>query len=265
MPAQPAQQIRNDPLVGRLLSDGVARPLPADIDWRDGVNFLQSCGGARGAWGCADTFGVPLKNISDSPDSVTFDTFVAYHQAECDGANQSDAAEAAAITAYTRLRSAIWATELHTSQVGNPDLVGSATDLTPGGGPVGLCESLIGLIDAQVQCGVVDVLLHAPLHAMPALLRDSLVVFTGTRYLVGGVPISFDLYPNLGPTGNPHDPPAANEAWLYATGPVEYASDAAESFVDAVWRQNKRTISVEQHGILRFDPCCVNAVLATIC
>jgi hypothetical protein len=237
--------------------------MPSDVDWSDGVNFLPSCGGAGGAWGCSDTFGQTPKNISDSPSNTEFKTFLGYHQSECDGAYGAEAAEAAAITAYSRLQSAIWAGELYESAVGNPDLKNTAVDLTPGLGPEGLCASLIGLVDEQVQCGIVDVLLHAPIKSLPAFLSQQLVEFVGGRYLMGGIPISFDLYGDAGPTGQPAA--AANEAWIWATGPVEWAAKTAESSIDKVWRQNKNIITVEQHGILRFDPCCVNAVRATIC
>lgn len=263
MPATPINQIRNNPLVGRLLSDGVARPLPTDADWSGGVSFLPSCGGARGSYGCAETFAGPDKNQSESPSAVSFDTFLAYHQSQCDGVTDRDAASAAAITAYTRLQSAIWAGELYESIVGNADLKNTAVDITPMLGPEGLKASLIGLVDQEVQCGIVDVLLHAPIKALPAFLAEELVVFSGGRYLLGGIPVSFDLYGDAGPAGEPDA--AANEAWIWATGPVEWAARAAETNVDLIWRQNKSTITVEQAGILRFDPCCVNAVRATIC
>jgi hypothetical protein len=91
----------------------------------------------------------------------------------------------------------------------------------------------------------------------------NLVEFEDGKYRLGGHTIIVDNYQNIGPTGSP--PPAANEVYIYATGPVEYKLGENVDIAQFTGRTNEGIVLAEQLAILRFDPCCSYAILAEIC
>lgn len=239
-----------------------ARSLPAGADWTGGITFTPSCG-TTDVWSCV--YGDEKQNIDAKADPVEFDPFLIYAGTTCSGAPDVEN-----LTELTRIKlargtSRALARELHSSNalVGNPDLVSSATDLTPGGTAVALKNAIAGLLSASGDCGGGALTIHAPLVALPALMELTLASFDGETYSIGGHTLIVDDYPNEPPTGGPAA--TSDEAWLYVTGPVEYRLGERIDVAHYTGRTNESIVLAEQLAIVRFDPCCVFAILADIC
>lgn len=239
-----------------------ARSLPAGADWTGGITFTPSCG-TTDVWSCV--YGDEKQNIDAKADPVEFDPFLIYAGTTCSGAHDVEN-----LTELTRIKlargtSRALARELHSSNalVGNPDLVSSATDLTPGGTAVALKNAIAGLLSASGDCGGGALTIHAPLVALPALMELTLASFDGETYSIGGHTLIVDDYPNEPPTGGPAA--TSDEAWLYVTGPVEYRLGERIDVAHYTGRTNESIVLAEQLAIVRFDPCCVFAILADIC
>ena len=239
-----------------------ARSLPAGADWTGGITFTPSCG-TTDIWSCV--YGQDKQNIDDKADPVRFDPFLIYAGTRCSGA--PDVADLQQLTEIKLARgtSRSLARELHSSNalVGNPDLVTTATDLTPGSGPVALKNAIAGLLSASGDCGGGALTIHAPLVALPALMDLGLVSFDGDKYSVGGHLLIVDDYPNEPPTGGAAAD--ADEAWLYVTGPVEFQLGERIDVAHFTGHTNESIVLAERLAIVRFDPCCVFAILADIC
>ena len=237
----------------RLLPEGVG-------DWTGGIVFTSNCGGAN-TWGCTYS---DEKTILDKGDPVEFDPFFVYGSARCSGA--PDVPELTLIS-QIRLRrgmSGALANELYRSNpdVANPDLETTAVDITPGASPC-IDKAIAGLLSTAADCGGGDIVIHAPLVALASLMSLNLVDFSDGRYRIGGHTIVVDSYPNEPPTGGAAA--GANQAWLYSTGPVEYRLGETVDVQQFTGRTNESIVLAEQLAILRFDPCCVYAILADIC
>jgi hypothetical protein len=238
-----------------------ARELPSGYDWSGGVTFTPSCGGAD-RWGCS--YGEDKQNIIDKGEPTEFDPFLIYSGFRCSGAPDEAELRLLAQNALTRGLSRSLAHELVLSDVnvGNPDIVSSATDITPDT-PACIAGSVAGLLSASDDCGGGGVWIHAPRVALPFLMKNDLVKFDGEGYRIGGHKLIVDDYPNEAPTGGAE--PTDGQAYLYATGPVEYA--VAEQFDIANFEhiQNEQIVLLERLAILRFDPCCSFAILTELC
>jgi len=277
VPAVAAPPIAVRPLQGGLL--GVARALPSDIDWMDGLSFVTSCPDGGGGWACEPPAGaiqapvgldptpVSVKNSEASGDVAEFNSFFLYRERYCEGPYGAADVEALAANEYTRLRTHLLARELHKgdlSGVGNPTLQNSATDKTPGGGAQSLPNSLQALVDLVCQRSDGDVIIHAPISSLPQWIALDLLTITPTGYSLGLIPVSFDCYPNESPAGVPAP---TGEHWFYASGTVEVAGSRIETTTgrDGAARQNIYRAQTEQLNILRFDPCNILAVRARTC
>jgi hypothetical protein len=236
-----------------------ARLLPDGIDWKGGVTFSGSCGGAERA-GC--DYGVDVWTVEDKADPVEFDPFLIGASLKCSGAPDMEELVTLVDNRMVRGTSGQFARELHTSQVGNPDLVNNATDITPVTPPC-VDKAIAGLLSTADDCGGGVLTIHIPLVALASLMTFDLVEFRDGRYRLGGHNIIVDAYPNTPPSGGAAA--GADQAWIWATGPVEYAvgeSLRVEHFQD---RLNESVVVAERMSILRFDPCCAYAILADIC
>ena len=254
-----------DPILAESTPGGflrAARLLPEGADWTGGITFTPSCGGSE-VWSCS--YGAQKTNITEKADPVEFDPFLVYAGKTCSGAPDfADLRELAQI-ALRRGMSGSLARELQQSDplIGNPDLVSTAVDITPAGGPPCINNAIAGLMTTAQACGGGELTFHAPMVALASLMNYDLVAFEDGRYRLGGHTIIVDNYENVGPTGSPA--PADNEVYLYATGPVEYRLGENVDVAHFTGRTNEGIVLAEQLAILRFDPCCSYAILAEIC
>lgn len=214
-------------------------------------------------WGCS--YGVEKPNISEKGDPVEFDPFLLYAGVTCSGAPDLADLEQLAKIRLRRGMSASLANQLLQSHpdVGNPDLVTLASDITPLGGAPCMNNAIAGLMTTAQGCGGGELTFHAPIVALASLMQYDLVEFADGKYRLGGHTIIVDLYENIGPAGSPVA--GANEVYIYATGPVEYKLGATIDISHFTGRTNEGIVLAEQLAIMRFDPCCVYAIRAEIC
>lgn len=256
--------IKIDPIPAESTPGGflrASRLLPEGIDWKGGVTFSGSCGGAERA-GCS--YGVDVWNVATKGDPVEFDPFMVGAAVKCDGAPDIEDLRQLAQIRLRRGMSGQFARELHTSHpdVGNPDLVTTATDITPLTVPC-MENAIAGLLSAADDCGGGELTLHVPLVALASLMKVDLVDFSDGRYRIGGHTVIVDAYPNTPPTGGAAA--GTDEAWIWATGPVEYAVGQNANVEHFTGVLNESVVVVQEQAILRFDPCCSYAILAGIC
>lgn len=250
-------------LRGGILS--AARSLPATYnEWRQGVTFNQECG-ASGVAICVDPGAATDKTTNSIADPVEFDPFLVYHSKECSTWMDQDDILDMARRGFERGLSKQLALQLQDdiSGTGNPKL-NDGVDLTPGGGPVGIVATLCGLLDAAADCELSDLVIHAPHHALPAFLTSNLVEWddAGSVWRIGPHRLSVDGY---GTSGIGAVVAAADESWIYVTGPVEWAL-GEELELDAIKAPTNEAIAlVERLAMLRFDPCCVFGAIAQVC
>ena len=255
-------------LRGGLLS--AARSLPASFDeWRQGVGFWSNCQSDVGLSVCVEPAEAPTKLVADDTEgSLVFEPFVTYAGRECSTWVDEDELRERARNGFDAQLSAAYAQQLQADAAGIGDgqnLNAVANDITPN--PLAdITNTLSGLISAiQCDCKVTDVTIHAPRRTIPFFVERRLVKWNSdtARYEMGDVVFSFDCYSETGP-GEAGEA-ALDEAWLYATGPIEVdlAPDNTE-LVGTTHQRNERSVLVERLAILRFDPCCVTAAKAQL-
>lgn len=239
-----------------------ARQLDTQKDWRGGVSFTSNCGGV-GAWQC--DYSGAQKDVDDLGDPVSFESFLLYVGVRCSGAPVEDVLREHAALKMTRGTSGALARELATgAATGNPSLQSEGVDDTPAT-DVCVDSAIAGLLSIAEDCGGGELTFHAPFVALASLMKYQLVVFEGGRYRIGGHTIIIDGYPNVGPDAAA-DPTATDEqAWIYATGPVEYAVGANTEYYQFTGQQNESVLIAERLAVVRFDPCCVHAIRANLC
>jgi len=257
--------------------ESVAVPIPTS-DWHSGVQVTPVCGVEPFVWGCASSSGEPgEKPITPILPSEQFDSTMIGVMVDCDGGpgalgkiEATIASEGWQRTAWQRL-----ATVLHDGEVGaddsNPSLQNVAT--LPVGwdvnNPADITNSLQGIIDAACTCWNADLVIHVPVEYLPYFLEKNLVSWDKDDqvYRLGSFRVSFDCYPNLGPSNlGPDAIPAADgsEVWMYATGPVYYGIATPEMIQTREWRQNKSRVEEIAGAIIAFEPCCIAAVKALV-
>lgn len=272
MTAEPIAPIRHTRLRGGLFtSAGPLTGLPNGRDWRSGVNFTPSCGGAVQTWACDTPY--PEKTATDSAEAVRFDTFLIYAEVRCDGGFGREQIQELAQLDIDKGDSAALARELHGNESGNgnPSLQSTAVDKSIDAGPQSLANSLQALVGVACECNIGDLMFHAPIWTLPEWEKNDLVEWDGTRYRLGEFTVSFDCYPNIGPDESevygPNDAPAdgSGEAWIYVSGSVEREVGQTMRDITLNQRINENVAIAERLAILRFDPCCVAAVKASVC
>lgn len=297
---QPIERIRPvAPQVSILTS---ARALPA-VDWSTGIAWSASGCTPSALWPrCPDSD--DLKTLADGlGDLVATDPFLVYTGIECEyvltqGGDriQQAAEELTDVHTAWAVARALWLGEgLPTVADDNyglpPTLRRVATDISIGGVDGPLDDVVAALLRAYEACtgGSGGAVLHIPSILITAALGGG---DGGARVAVqeGNIyrgPLGSVISP--GP-GYPHDsstqgangygplvsagPPEVyrgngyDEAWVYVTGPIEYAVGPVTSVGTveerhAPFRMNKYVEVAERQAIVRFDPCCVFAALAT--
>jgi hypothetical protein len=252
-------------LRGGLLS--VARPLPASYDdWRQGVNFNSDCAVNVGYSLCFDPEDATDKTITSVGDVLVFAPFMLYSGAECSQWIPGDELMALARSGMERGLSAKFSRQLQedASGSGSPSMNSVATDITPGS-PADVTNTLSGLLSSALECGIQDLVFHANLRILPFLMEKDLLEWDDTLgyYRFGQYPFVLDDYGSTGPGAV--DEADSSEAWIYVTGPIEFAvGDEYSPEHDPLVRQNDSVKLVERLGILRFDECCVQAALAKV-
>lgn len=229
-----------------------------------GVTFTTDCGAAH-TWDC-ETVGE--KSFTEMGDPVRFDSYLVYSAHECGGRHIADVLKSLSRANLNRNISQVVARELQlaTRKPTNPSLNSAAYDITAtdlAGAASTVCAGASALLSAAGDCGNVDMIIHAPRVALPALLTSQLAHFnfdTG-QYYIGAHRLVIDDFSQTGPSAVA----TANQAWLYATGPVEVAlgSNDEISYYETV--QNNSQVIVERPVVHRFDPCCVYAILIDLC
>ena len=259
-------------LRGGLLSG--ARPLPATFDqWRQGINFNSDCGAGvsydtRCVTSPLDT-NAAEKTIATVGDVIEMAPFTMYSGSECSTWMDQDELLALARSGFARGESRAFALELQSNASGegpNISLNSEATDITPGGGPSDVTNTLSGLTSVVCDCTMNDLYLHSHVRAIPFLMERDLIEWDpqSGHYRHGPYPFLFDCYDAEGP-GAVSEPVDGSAVWIYATGPIEIAvSEEADTSHAPAVRTNQDLALVERLGILRFDPCCVYAALAEL-
>lgn len=241
-----------------------AGSIPASPSPWGGITFTPDCGQA-GTWDCASA---GEKTFNALGDPVRFDSWIAYSAHRCYGRPVEEILSLLARNDLDRNLSQVVARELQLSTrvASNPSLNSEAYDITfqDGGGTAStLCAGVGALLSGAADCGNVDLIIHAPRVALPALLSNSIATFnfdTG-QYYIGAHKLVVDDYSQVGPGAVA----AADEAWLYATGPIEVAKGSVEVISYYHSQTNEMNVLAEQAIIHRFDPCCVYAILVELC
>lgn len=264
-------------LLGSLTA--AARPLPEDADWTAfGVSYTpENCGKAWVWQECTEATDDDPKPLNTGVDAVTFKPFlIEFNAASCDGGiagdwDQLSARAKRGLDTRTSRGIALALSSSAPDGVANdsPNLPGSATDVTPGSGPASIVNTITGLLQDSVDCGANgELFIHAPHWTLPHILKEFLVTQIGSVFKVGPHTLVLDQgYTNEEPTGA--DPAGDGEAWIYVTGPVEFAKTPVQPLDDTSHgfqtRLNSANVIAAQLAIYRFDPCCVFAAKAKVC
>jgi hypothetical protein len=228
------------------------------------VTFTSDCGQAD-TWDCAT---VGEKTFTGMGDPVLFDSYLAYSAHECGGRPVDEILASLSRANLDRNISQIVAREiqLSTRVSSNPSLNSEAYDITAtdlAGAASTICSGVAALLSAAGDCGNVDMIIHAPRVALPTLLSNDLAEFnfdTG-QYYIGAHKLVIDDFSQVGPSAVA----TANQAWLYATGPIEVALGDTQDIRYYTTTQNASQVIVERPVVHRFDPCCVYAILVDLC
>jgi len=273
----------------------VARPLPAGSlseqpddtglpTWRTGVAWNSFvCSSSHLELRCPD--GDRTDADPDERVEVHTEAFRWYTPISCDWVlGDKPAAEAEALTNARRAWAAsraLWLGEGLPDETDQPSLRRSA-ELVAGGAD-DIDDQIARLLDAYYDAtdGLGGAVLHVPLNLIveltktPLLYRDgdtyrtamATAVSPGPGYPAGASTTGANGFgPRSGSNflGNAND-----EAWVYITGPVEYAFSPTRVLPDTdadrrgLYRLNRYEVWAEREGIVRFDPCSTFAALVT--
>lgn len=224
------------------------------------VTDVQGSGGLDAvADKLADNVGAP----------VTFEPFMVYSERDCSTWMPPDELEGLARIGLDRTLSQGVALQLQTNPLGtsSPSLNSVATDITPVV-PTDVENTLSGLLSITCECGLPEIVLHAPLRSLPFLIERHLVEWDEGRgvWHMGPYTFSFDCYSETGP-GGVDTAADGSEVWIYATGPVEWSIGPAEVVgrPESISVRTNDALSLIEHlSIVRFDTCCVYAARAII-
>lgn len=254
--------------------------------WVRGVSFsgdlfCMETGGWERCVDEADAIDGTYTDGSGAP--VTFKPWTVYAAWECTSAAPEAYREAiraarAALTAKLPWAVAreVWTGELS----GSVSLQSAAVDVTGGDGATDAVVTAQTLVANFEDCAQgAQAFLHVPSVLLEQLTDRNYVTRVGSRLLTptGHVVVPGPGYPNTtgdwGPVGSGGPEAAADgEAWMYVTGPVEFAAQDVEEdkshetrdvIPDGTFgRLNRSAIYVRRDVLFRFPPCCVFAALA---
>lgn len=261
-------------LLGSLTA--AARRLPEDADWMAyGVSHVPENCGSEWVWQACTVGDKPL---NEGVAAVTFHPFlIEFNAASCEGGIPSRelsqlekrATRGLALRLTRGIAHAISSSEPDGSPNESPNLPELAIDATPGGGPGNLACSIAGLLEDAEACGLTgEAFIHAPGWMLPHFLAAQLITQVGNVYKMGPHTVVLDQgYSNEAPTGGAAAAPG--QAWIYVTGPIEYATGPVRPLGDTTGylqtRLNAANAIAAANAIYRFDPCCVYAALVQAC
>lgn len=259
-------------LRGGILS--AARPLPAGANWRQGVAFNPVCidTSVLRRRGCEDPEDATTKDSDPVAEPVEFNPFLVHAMTDCSTWMEPANLEQLAMMGADRIVSQTIAQQLQDNVVpgSNSPSLNSVADVITGATPQDIVNTVSALTDAMIcGCAHTELVIHAPLRSFLFFKERQIIELntsTGAWEIAPNIVMSFDCYSETGPD----DLDTAldgSEIWLYATGPVEYAIGEQEVVgrPDSITvRTNEAVSLVEGLAIVRFDPCCVKAAIATI-
>ncbi len=271
-------------LLGSLTA--AARPLPEDADWQAyGISHTpENCGIAWPWQACTDPDEIE-KPLNDAADPVEFRPFLIEFNSQACGMAEFTRLEARAKRGLAFRSSYVVAQMLTSGSVygdpnDSPNLPNAAHNITPGGGPSNLRNTVAGLLEDAMQCGVTgEAFIHAPAWTLPHWLNARLITQVGAVWKMGPHTVVLDQgFANEPTTGvaDVADPDDAvqgdsageGQAWIYLSGPVEFALSSIEAIGDTTRGvtplENRANVIAVQQGIYRFDPCCVFAALSEV-
>jgi hypothetical protein len=257
----------------------VARGLPAGFEWRTGISWRSAVCAPGFRWPfCPDAetvaAGKPDPNEIIKPQFYPYTIGVNY---ACDWIRWDDTneygyiddakAQCDAVTPWHMSRE-LWTGEIEPQ---NPSLISVAVDVSADVA-VHPVTALGMLLEAYFNCpadgtdtgsGTGTPVVHVPYSVLGALIANHVVNQQGDFY-VGpncfvspgpGYPIGSDAAP-----ANENDSLSA-DAWMYVSGPIEYAVDPVAVLDDNFDRRTNRYQALAERRVIhRFDPCCVFAV-----
>lgn len=258
----------------------VARQLPSEnwltgVTWHRGLNCGDPTGDGSNGPGyrlefCAGATDLEVPTAGAIPEFYPYDIYVPY---ACDWVvdeqtYRDDARAALDATSVYHVARELW---MGDTEALNPSLISEATDVSAAD-PVHPITAVGTLLEAWSNCtqqggdGRFGPVIHAPYSIVTELLAKGVAAEIGD--VIHG-PAGSLVSPGPGyPTGNaaaPTDGADGADAWVYITGPVEYAlgdlqvnpeGDAARFNP----RMNRYEVTARRQAIHRFDPCCVFAV-----
>lgn len=248
-------------LGGGLLA--AARPLPAEYeDWRQGVNFNSHLTSVTAPLYCVDPADATDKTIEPVGEVLEFLPFLIYSARSCSTFMDTQELIDLARRGLANTESAMISRQLTSDDATstNPGLADSADVVGPA--TAGVVQAFSLLIEAAQSCGTIgELVFHVPLRALPYLVAENLVEYTGGLWKFGPFTVVADDYNEaVLPDGEAALTGDGSDAYFYVTGPVEVAVGPV---VDANYSQvslNESLALVERLAILRFDPNCVKAI-----
>lgn len=279
------------PVTEGLTSPGDGAVTPMKASWRNGLSWTQASCVPSKAWPWCPAPG----QMKDEPDGlggvIDVSPFMVYTPLMCEWVTDEESinSQASALTdvhtAWAVAR-ALWFGEGLPDVPEQPSLRRSAVDVSVGGA-ADLDDALAQLLGAYEVAtgGNGGAVLHVPsifftgaLGGVPGgslvakaegnLYRGPLgsVLSPGPGYPWG---VSVQGADGFGPIISEGPPvyagSAVDEAWVYVTGPVEYAVGPIERLVPGGnQRINTHEVYAERPAIVRFDPCTAFAALANM-
>lgn len=269
-----------------------ARPLSEDVDWLSGVAWTPASCRVSSLWPrCPVADSTKVAPVAFGP-KVNTDMFMIYTPVDCDWATDETvrdvAVELTDVHTAFGIGRALWLGEGLPDLDDQPSLRRSSTDVSVGAA-MDLDDACALLLSQYEQCtgGNGGAVLHIPSVLIPGALggiagggrvawpegniyRAALgaVVSPGPGYPHGAsVAGTHGFGPKTGGANaaTTYKGNGLSEAWVYVTGPVEYAVGpiVAVEPVPGSFRMNRREVIAERPAIVRFDPCCVFGALVT--
>jgi hypothetical protein len=282
---EPAPRIRPEAPGPSLIT--AARTLPTGINWSTGIAWTPVCQPSFGLKWCPPAVNRSLGNTLAAVHTMPF---LIYTPQSC--ALPLDTADMEQVvrdltevhTAYG-LADALWmGTGLPSDTEDNtcPTLRRSAMDVSPSGSALDLDDGVAQLLAHYEDCtgGSGGAVIHMPSELLVYALGGGaggarLCWPEGTIYRgpAGSKVVAGPGYPNgrtpPGPFGagpqigvNNYQGSEVNTAWIYITGPIEYAVSPVRALPEGEHdrvpvRTNIYDVWGERDAIVRFDPCCV--------
>lgn len=283
---EPAPRIRPVAPTPSLLT--VARALPSGINWSTGISWTPVCQPSFGLQWCPPAVNRSLGNTLAAVHTMPF---LVYTPQSCsmplDTADMEQAArDLTEIHTANAIADALWmGTGLPADSVDNtiPTLRRSGFDVSAAGA-IDLDDGVAQLLAHYEDCtgGSGGAIIHMPSELLVYALGGGaggarLCWPEGSFYRgpAGSMVCAGPGYPNgrtpPGPFGSGPQIAAGNyqgaevnTAWIYVTGPVEYAVSPVRAIPEEERdripvRTNIYEVWAERDAIVRFDPCCVFA------